>query len=280
MVSAPPGISLRAEALGAHLPPLVVQAERVAATVMQGVHGRRRAGTGDSFWQFRPYLAGDAASRVDWRQSAKADRLYVRETEWEAAQTVVLWRDGGARMDWRSHLADVTKRERASLLLLALAALLLWRRMLAASDKVPPLAGTIAGNEGMVALAALAFAAVNGAWLRTAHHWLDVAYDPVSLGASPVVQTGLAIIWTLLAMGLMLFAARKVLRAVWIAGAALLGLVVLKLLVVDMSSAEGWQRIVTFIGVGVLMLVIGYFVPLPPRRAEDAPSREAHENPA
>ena len=164
--------------------------------------------------------------------------------------------------------------------LLALAALLLWRRMLAAADEPSPLAGTITGNEGMVALAALAFAAVNGAWLRTAHHWLDVAYDPASLGASPVVQTGLAIIWTLLAMGLMLLAARKALRAVWIAGAGLLGLVVLKLLFVDMSSAEGWQRIVTFIGVGVLMLVIGYFVPLPPRRAEEPPSREAPEKPA
>ncbi|MDP3674637.1 MAG: DUF2339 domain-containing protein [Novosphingobium sp.] len=164
--------------------------------------------------------------------------------------------------------------------LLTLAVLLLWRRMLAAADEPPPLARMIAGNEGMVALAALAFAAVNGAWLRTAHHWLDVAYEPASLGASPVVQTGLAIIWTLLAMGLMLLAARKALRAVWIAGAGLLGLVVLKLLFVDMSSAEGWQRIVTFIGVGVLMLVIGYFVPLPPRRAEEPSSREAQEKPA
>ncbi len=114
-----------AQAAGAHLPPLVVEAERVAATVMQGVHGRRRAGVGDSFWQFRPYLPGDAAARVDWRQSAKSDRLYVRETEWEAAQTVVLWRDAGPRMDWRSHLAQVTKSDRANLLLLATAALLL-----------------------------------------------------------------------------------------------------------------------------------------------------------
>ncbi|MCS6891068.1 MAG: DUF58 domain-containing protein [Rhodovarius sp.] len=120
-----PALAHRAEAAGAHLPPLVVEAERVAATVMGGVHGRRRAGQGDSFWQFRPYLPGDAASRVDWRQSAKADRLYVRETEWEAAQTVLLWRDGGPRMGWRSHLSPVTKAERADLLLLALAALLL-----------------------------------------------------------------------------------------------------------------------------------------------------------
>jgi len=118
-------LTYQAQAAGAHLPPLVVEAERVAATVMQGVHGRSRAGVGDSFWQFRPYLPGDAAARVDWRQSAKSDRLYVRETEWEAAQTVVLWRDAGPRMAWRSHLAQVTKVERAELLLLATAALLL-----------------------------------------------------------------------------------------------------------------------------------------------------------
>jgi uncharacterized protein (DUF58 family) len=123
--AAAPGAAFRAEAAGAHLPPLVVEAERVASTVMQGVHGRRRAGTGDSFWQFRPYLPGDPASRVDWRQSAKADRLYVRETEWEAAQTVVVWRDASARMEWRSHLADTTKATRAELLLLALSSLLL-----------------------------------------------------------------------------------------------------------------------------------------------------------
>jgi uncharacterized protein (DUF58 family) len=114
----------RAEALGVALPPLVVAAERVAATVMQGVHGRRRSGTGDAFWQFRPFVPGDPSSRVDWRQSAKSDRLFVRETEWEAAQTVVLWRDPSASMRWRSNLAATEKRERAELLLLALAALL------------------------------------------------------------------------------------------------------------------------------------------------------------
>ena len=113
-----------AEALGASLPPLVVQAERVASTVMQGVHGRRRPGQGDAFWQFRPYLPGDAAARVDWRQSAKSDRLFVRETEWEAAQTVALWCQGGPAMDWRSDRMFPTKRVRGELLLLALAALL------------------------------------------------------------------------------------------------------------------------------------------------------------
>ena len=115
----------RAEALGARLPPLLVAAQRVAATVAQGVHGRRRVGQGDSFWQYRPFVTGDTPGRIDWRASAKTDRAYVRETEWEAAQTVYLWRDASPSMDWRSGAAMPFKKERAELLLLALAALLL-----------------------------------------------------------------------------------------------------------------------------------------------------------
>lgn len=116
-----------AEALGATLPSLLLAARRVAAAVAPGLHGRRRAGPGENFWQYRPYLAGDGAERIDWRQSARADgaRHFVREREWEAAQTVLLWRDGGPGMRWRSPLAREDKIARASLLLLALAALLL-----------------------------------------------------------------------------------------------------------------------------------------------------------
>jgi uncharacterized protein (DUF58 family) len=144
-----------AEALGARLPPLVVEAERVASTVMQGVHGRRRSGQGEAFWQFRPYVAGDSAARVDWRQSAKADRLFVRETEWEAAQTVLLWRDPSPSMRWRSHLSGSEKARRADLLLLALSALLLRggerirllpgpRRAFAGRSCLPLIASTLA----------------------------------------------------------------------------------------------------------------------------------------
>jgi uncharacterized protein (DUF58 family) len=120
----PSDAGLAAEALGGTLPPLLVAAERVAATVAQGVHGRRRTGRGDSFWQYRPFAEGDAAQRVDWRQSARSDRLFVRETEWEAAQTVHLWVADGAAMRWHSAAAP-PKRSRAVLLTLALAALLL-----------------------------------------------------------------------------------------------------------------------------------------------------------
>jgi uncharacterized protein (DUF58 family) len=114
----------RGEALAAALPPLLVAAERVAATVSQGVHGRRRVGDGETFWQFRRYQPGDSAQQIDWRQSAKTDRVYVRENEWEAAQSVWLWRDGSASMRWRSSRDRPTKLDRADLLLLALASLL------------------------------------------------------------------------------------------------------------------------------------------------------------
>ena len=114
-----------AQALAARLPALLVAAERVAATVAQGVHGRRRGGMGDSFWQYRPALPGEPISRIDWRQSARSSRTYVRETEWEAAQSVCLWHDNSAAMRWRSHASLPLKAERAELLLLALASLLL-----------------------------------------------------------------------------------------------------------------------------------------------------------
>jgi uncharacterized protein (DUF58 family) len=120
----------RAEAVGARLPPLLVAAERVASTVAQGVHGRRRVGQGDSFWQFRRFVAGDPIARIDWRQSAKSGRpvpdgWFIRETEWEAAQTVCVWRDASPSMRWCSRGMTIEKRERADLLLLALASLLL-----------------------------------------------------------------------------------------------------------------------------------------------------------
>jgi uncharacterized protein (DUF58 family) len=115
----------RAEQLAATLPPLLVAAERVASTVAQGVHGRRRVGQGETFWQFRQYETGDRPESIDWRQSAKSDRVFVRETEWEAAQSIWIWRDLSASMQWRSSDDYPTKRERADLLTLALAALLM-----------------------------------------------------------------------------------------------------------------------------------------------------------
>ncbi len=113
-----------AEAAASRLPALQVAAERVAMTVLQGVHGRRRVGQGEAFWQFRRYAPGDALVRIDWRQSAKRPHVFVRETEWEAAQSAWLWRDASPSMRWRSSAALPTKLERAELVILALAALL------------------------------------------------------------------------------------------------------------------------------------------------------------
>lgn len=118
------GFRQRAEQLVAHLPPLLVEAERVAAIVAQGVHGRRRVGPGETFWQYRRYQQGDAATMIDWRASAKSTRLYVRENEWEAAESVWLWADASASMGFQSRLSQTSKRDRARLLLMALAVLL------------------------------------------------------------------------------------------------------------------------------------------------------------
>ena len=106
--------------LAARMPRLVLEARRVAATVSHGIHGRRRAGIGESFWQFRPFVAGEAAQRIDWRRSGRDDRLYVREREWEAAQSVWLWIDRSASMGFASDLAQAPKIERGIVLGLAL----------------------------------------------------------------------------------------------------------------------------------------------------------------
>jgi uncharacterized protein (DUF58 family) len=139
----------RAEQLAARLPALLVAADRVATTVAQGVHGRRRVGQGDSFWQFRQYEPGDSAQRIDWRESAKSQRLYVRETEWEAAQSVWLWRDASPSMDYHSSAQLQTKRGRADLLLVALAALLVrgGERASLIGSGLPPLSGRVALNR-------------------------------------------------------------------------------------------------------------------------------------
>lgn len=113
-----------AEGLASRLPGLLVEADRVAATVAQGVHGRRRTGTGESFWQFRAYQPGDDRTDIDWRQSARSRHLFVRQQEWEAAQSVWIWCDLSPSMRFRSDRRLPSKLDRAVLLGLALAALL------------------------------------------------------------------------------------------------------------------------------------------------------------
>lgn len=109
------------EMLAAALPRLVLEARRVAATVVHGLHGRRRAGSGENFWQFRRFADGEPAARVDWRRSARDQHLYVREQEWEAAHTVWIWPDCSASMRFVSPLAWEMKRDRALVIAFALA---------------------------------------------------------------------------------------------------------------------------------------------------------------
>lgn len=107
--------------LARRLPPLALTARQAAASLQMGVHGRRRAGMGENFWQFRAFIPGEAASSVDWRRSARDDRLYVREREWEAAQVLWVWADLSASMNFSSTLAFQSKLDRALILALALA---------------------------------------------------------------------------------------------------------------------------------------------------------------
>lgn len=118
-------IRTQALSLSQGYPALLAEAERVAAIVASGVHGRRRAGQGETFWQYRNYQTTDAASQIDWRRSARGDQIFVRDNEWEAANTVYLWPDTRAGMDWGSSKSLPTKADRGRVLSLALANLLM-----------------------------------------------------------------------------------------------------------------------------------------------------------
>ena len=106
------------------MPELLMEADRIAATVAHGIHGRRRAGPGETFWQFRQYQQGEGAHLVDWRRSASSDHLYVREREWEAAHTLYLWPNMSASMNFKSHLSATAKADRALVLMLGATELL------------------------------------------------------------------------------------------------------------------------------------------------------------
>ncbi len=133
----------RAEDLAGPLPPLLAAAEHLATTVLLGQHGRRRPGMGDEFWQYRPAQAGDEMRMVDWRRSARSDQHFVREREWQAAQSVVLWADRGQSMRFTSSDALPTKSILARTLALATAVLLSrgGERVGLADNSLPPRTG-------------------------------------------------------------------------------------------------------------------------------------------
>jgi uncharacterized membrane protein len=157
-------------------------------------------------------------------------------------------------------------------LAMALFGLVFWRRVVMSAAPQPAGSNWVVGRHALIALALLAFVIVNTVWLRVAHHFFSVAWNAEVLFASFVVQTGYAILWTLLALTIMVMAHRRVERPLWLAGAGLLGLVVVKLLLIDLSNAGGAERIIGFIVVGALMLVVGYFAPLPPKAADRPPA--------
>ncbi|MCF1707465.1 DUF58 domain-containing protein [Tabrizicola sp. J26] len=136
-------LRVRAETLGQSLPALLAAADHLAATVILGEHGRRRSGMGDEFWQYRAAHPGDSARMIDWRRSGRSDAHFVREREWQAAQSVVLWVDASRSMEFSGDRGRAPKGDRARLLALALSILLIraGERVGLAGSDVPPRSG-------------------------------------------------------------------------------------------------------------------------------------------
>ena len=169
-------LQYEAEALGASLPPLLVDAERLASAVSLGVHGRRKAGMGESFWQFRRYRPEDSSAAIDWRQSAKSQHLFVREREWEAAQSVWFWSDASPGMKFAS--GRVTKADRAKLIALALMSLL------------------VRGGERVALYGdGHAPASSRAALRRIGHTLLDLARDDASLPPDAAIIANAQFVW-------------------------------------------------------------------------------------
>ena len=152
--------------------------------------------------------------------------------------------------------------------LLAFACLAMWWRGLQSygighADAVP-------ASWPRALLGGAAFVFLNGVLLRTLHHWAGIPYQLDAMLRSDLAQASLSIFWTVLALTAMLTAHRRGLRVLWVTGAGLMAVVVAKLFLVDLAKIGGIERIVSFIVVGVLMLVIGYFAPLPPKKMEES----------
>jgi len=157
-------IRSRAEEAASVLPPLLVQAQQLAGAVLLGEHGRRRSGVGDDFWQYRPVQQGDSRRMIDHRRSARGDQQFVREREWQIAQTVHLWVDQGQSMRFASTADLPQKIDRARLLALATAVL-----MVRGGERVGLTGGVLPPRRGNMQI------------LRLAEHFTthdDTAYAP------------------------------------------------------------------------------------------------------
>src|SRR6185503_6827014 len=123
-----------------------------------------------------------------------------------------------------------------------------------------------AAETSIKLLGVVLFVALNGVLLRTLHHYAGVPFSLDAMLRSVLVQAAFSLFWSLLALAAMVLATRRALRALWIVGAVLLAVVVAKLFLIDLSNTGTVERVVSFIGVGILVIVIGYFAPVPPRQ--------------
>lgn len=139
------GLRSGAETLSGSLPPLLAEARHLAQALLPGAHGRRRSGMGDEFWQYRAAVPGDEARAIDWRRSGRSDAHFVKEKEWQAAQSVQVWIDAGRSMHFASTPALAQKVDRARLLALAVAVLLIrgGERVGLSGDALPPRSGSV-----------------------------------------------------------------------------------------------------------------------------------------
>ncbi len=257
-------------------------------------YGIDRAALWSTAWNEVTFLAGAVAVLAGltlWAGPAlRGDRAATRwpldrhalHYAWTAAVPIALGIFGGAVAIALFSSGDTAPLPFVPLLnpvdvMVALAAgvLLLWRRTVLAADAVPAGAALLASKRIWLPIAVLGFVAANGAWLRTAHHLAGVAWEADTLLGNALVETGIAILWTVIALTLMVVAHRRATRSLWLAGASLLGATVVKLLVVDLYATGGGARIIAFIAVGMLMLLVGYLAPLPPKVSSDDTKRGA-----
>ncbi|MDR0716950.1 MAG: DUF2339 domain-containing protein [Azoarcus sp.] len=155
-------------------------------------------------------------------------------------------------------------------LCLLFALLICWRWSRLPEPELQRARGAAAAMMGVSLLAFITLAAC-----RMAYFWGGLPFDFRSMTGSMSVQMGWSLIWSLFALALMIRGCRQGHRRAWMAGATLLGIVVVKLFFVELGDSGGLERIVSFIGVGALLLIVGYFAPLPPK----LPAREAGERP-
>jgi uncharacterized membrane protein len=206
----------------------------------------------------------DRGERIGWPVTAHR-RAYVGEGAIPLAGFLWLWmlhtnftsRGDDAPLPYLPLLNPLDLTQLAALL-----ALFAWLRAVRSIPSVSPLLQS--GEVAYVGLGSAGFLWLNGALLRSLHHWAGVPFEFEALMRSMIVQASLSIFWSMLALLTMLSATRLRLRPLWLTGAGLMGVVVVKLFFIDLSNVGGIERIVSFIGVGLLMLVIGYVSPVPP----------------